>query len=386
MKSDNLFDTKFSFLDFVKIMLLVVTGFSTFNIVDIITPDGAFAVVREWAAVLVVEGAFIGFEWATSKARNQRQVTFATIGFFCSLLVIGLFAAASGLLEFGGKNLVQQPFGSVMGLSLTFGDAVAGGALAVLVVWILTLAAIYRFYSLNDPDMRMEIRQVALNESVDTEAENALKVALQKAAPTIASGRALASVQTKYAAEMSPAQMQAMMTAMSEALERSYAVKPDLNYRAPVKPISAMGQLGNALAGKVAGFAQRISGAIPADPDMPIIPKQLQVVAISAGSPAPKVEPTAEEVVEDFLSGLPEMTPFPTGEEAAEPEPLGELDDLLARAARASYEKNDEAARALFERAYGVAQTRGERERVHQLMTFRGLTEVVFRDQPFQKW
>jgi predicted component of type VI protein secretion system len=173
---------------------------------------------------------------------------------------------------------------------------------------------------------------------------------------------------------------------MSEALERSYAVKPDLNYRAPVKPISAMGQLGNALAGKVAGFAQRISGAIPADPDMPIIPKQLQVVAISAGSPAPKVEPTAEEVVEDFLSGLPEMTPFPTGEEAAEPEPLGELDDLLARAARASYEKNDEAARALFERAYGVAQTRGERERVHQLMTFRGLTEVVFRDQPFQKW
>lgn len=108
--------------------------------------------------------------------------------------------------------------------------------------------------------------------------------------------------------------------------------------------------------------------------------------AVSSGSPAPKVESTAEEVVEDFLSGLPEMTPFPTGEEAAEPEPLGELDGLLARAARASYEKNDEAARELFARAYGVAQTRGERERVHQLMTFRGLTEVVFRDQPFQKW
>lgn len=308
MKSDNLFDTKFTFLDFVKIMLLVVTGFSTFNIVDIITPDGAFAVVREWAAVLVVEGAFIGFELATSKARNQRQVTFATIGFFCSLLVIGLFAAASGLLEFGGNNLVEQPFGSVMGLSLTFGDAVAGAALAVLVGWILTLAAIYRFYSLNDPDMRMEIRQVALNESVDTEAENALKVALQKAAPTIASGRALASVQSKYADEMSPAQMQAMMQAMSEALEKSYAVKPDLEYRPAPKRESALSQLGHAVAGKVSGIATRMQGAIPADPKMPLIPKELQTVGVAPADTVPSQyqDPSVrfymeEQVILDFV-------------------------------------------------------------------------------------
>jgi len=52
MKSDNLFDTKFSFLDFVKIMLLVVTGFSTYNIVDVMTPAGPLDWIRKWAVVV----------------------------------------------------------------------------------------------------------------------------------------------------------------------------------------------------------------------------------------------------------------------------------------------------------------------------------------------
>ena len=40
---DNLFDKDFTMLDAVKILLLIVTAFSTWNVVALMTPDTSFA-------------------------------------------------------------------------------------------------------------------------------------------------------------------------------------------------------------------------------------------------------------------------------------------------------------------------------------------------------
>jgi hypothetical protein len=104
---DNLFDTKITPLDIVKILLLIVTCFSTFNIIELMTPPGPFAWVRELAAVGIVEGSFLGFEFATKDAKNKTQMQYSTIGFFMSLTVIALFAGVSGLIEFGGPTLLK---------------------------------------------------------------------------------------------------------------------------------------------------------------------------------------------------------------------------------------------------------------------------------------
>ena len=101
-KFDNLFDKKVTFLDVIKFLLLVVTLFSTWNIISLITPPSPLAWVRIVAAVGVVEGAFLGFEFATSAAKTRQQTQYATIGFFCSLAVIAIFALPVWLvLHFG---------------------------------------------------------------------------------------------------------------------------------------------------------------------------------------------------------------------------------------------------------------------------------------------
>ena len=227
MKNDNLFDTQFTFLDVVKILLLIVTMFSTWNVVDIMTPDTSFSFVRELAAVGVVEGAFLGFEMATSKAKSKRQVKFATIGFFCSLAVIGLFAGMSGILEFGGEGLLASSVGVWLGLQWFAKDVVMVAALVVLVAWIVTLAALYRLYSLNDPDKKQELEKIALNEEVTVEANKALKIALDKASPVIASARARASIKKDYAGELNLEELKNLERDISVALNMQYNI-PDV--------------------------------------------------------------------------------------------------------------------------------------------------------------
>ena len=290
MKSDNLFDTKFSFLDFVKIMLLVVTGFSTYNIVDVFTPDGSLDWIRKWAAVLVVEGAFVGFEWATANAKCRRQVTFATVGFFCSLVVIGLFAGASGLLEFGGKNLVDQPFGTLLGLSLTFGDAISGGALTILVIWILTLASIYRFYSLNDPDAKAEIERNVLYEDMANEDTAALRTAYKRAAPVVASNRALANIQDRFKGELGEAMMGQTLDDVRSTLAEKYQREVDLPTAPQEAAPSLRQRVTQALRDKAKTFiTPHTDTQIEADPRMPIIPKY-EATTVTPTTPAQMVE------------------------------------------------------------------------------------------------
>ena len=50
IKNDTLFDGNFTWLDGMKIALLVLTMFSTWSIVDLVTPDVPLAFVRELAA------------------------------------------------------------------------------------------------------------------------------------------------------------------------------------------------------------------------------------------------------------------------------------------------------------------------------------------------
>jgi len=92
VKNDTLFDGNFTWLDGMKIALLVLTMFSTWSVVDLVTPDVPLAFVREMAALIIVEGAFLAFEYATSTAKSKKQVDYATKGFFASLIVIVSFA------------------------------------------------------------------------------------------------------------------------------------------------------------------------------------------------------------------------------------------------------------------------------------------------------
>jgi len=222
MKSDNLFDTQFSFLDAVKILLLIVTMFSTWNVVALMTPDSPFAFVREIAAVGVVEGAFLGFEAATAKARSRRQVQFATIGFFCSLAVIGIFAGVSGLLEFGGEALLLSSGGTWLGMAWLVKDWVMVLSLVILVAWIIVLASLYRLYSLNDPDKRAELQRIEIEETVITEGNEALKSALAAARPMVAAHRAIAKVEKDYSGELSPANMARMTHSVKANLTEKY--------------------------------------------------------------------------------------------------------------------------------------------------------------------
>lgn len=234
---DNLFDTKFTFLDAVKILLLIVTAFSTWNVVDLMTPDGSLSFVREVAALGVVEGAFLGFEFATANAKNKRQVNFATWGFFCSLAVIGLFAAGSGLLEFGGEALLSQSAGEWLGLQWMARDVVMVSALIVLVVWIVVLASIYRFYSLADPEKEAELALNLLDEEVTRESNNATKIALEKARPDIASSRAVAHVKSKYKDVLGMEEMADLTRRVATRLKENYSpadktvvVDPELGF------------------------------------------------------------------------------------------------------------------------------------------------------------
>lgn len=221
-KSDNLFDTTFTFLDAVKLLLLVVTLFSTWNVVDILTPDSSVAFIREIAAVGMVEGAFLGFEAATKNAKSKRQKQFSTIGFFCSLAVIGMFAATSGLLEFGGDILLLAPAGSWLGMDWLVKDWVIVGSLGVLVGWIVALAALYRLYSLNDPDLKAGLDRMEIEETVSTEANEALKLALRDARPVIASHRALAAISLNYSGELKPAEMEKLKQDVQAHLNEKY--------------------------------------------------------------------------------------------------------------------------------------------------------------------
>lgn len=240
---DNLFDTKITWLDVVKILMLIVTAFSTWSIVDIMTPNVPLAFIREIASVAVVEGAFIGFEFATRDARNKNQMRFATIGFFASLAVIGLFAAASGILEFGGETLLSQSAGAIFGMALTVGDAVKLASLTVLVVWFVCLASIYRLYSLEDPDKIAEITKLELNGNVASEANTALRKALEHVKPIVAIARAQAAVKADYANELDPAQLAALSREIGAELRAHYGQPAEPTQ--PTQPQTPAGVLTN---------------------------------------------------------------------------------------------------------------------------------------------
>jgi hypothetical protein len=219
---DNLFDKEFTVLDVVKILLLVVTAFSTWNVIDLMTPNTSLSFVREFAALGVVEGAFLGFEMATARAKSRRQTKFATIGFFCSLVVIGVFAGVSGLLEFGGPELLAQNMGQWLGITWFVKDVVMVSSLVTLVVWIVVLAALYRMYSLNDPDKRAELDRIELDEEVTEESNKATRIALQRAQPTIASARARAHVKDKYTGEVGLGEMEKLLERVDTRLQENY--------------------------------------------------------------------------------------------------------------------------------------------------------------------
>jgi hypothetical protein len=227
---DNLFDGKFTYLDGVKIALLIVTAFSTWNVVGIMTPDSSWSWVRQIAALFVVEGAFIGFEFATSDAKSRRQVRWATIGFFCSLTVISLFSGLSGLLEFGGDSLMTQHAGDWLNLSWTVGDSVQASSLLTLVLWIALLASIYRIYSLNDPDKRAELDGIEINEEVSSEANKARRIAQRNVSPVVAGHRALANIRSLYSSEMSADEMDKLLEEVADTLKTNYSVRPDTKF------------------------------------------------------------------------------------------------------------------------------------------------------------
>lgn len=257
MQKDNLFDGKFTFLDAVKIALLIVTGFSTWNVVEIMTPDGSWAWVRQLAALIVVEGAFLGFEYATADAKSKRQVRWATIGFFCSLTVISLFAGLSGLLEFGGVTLMTQHAGDWLGLSWSVGDAVRASSLLTLVVWIAILASIYRIYTLNDPDKRAELLRIENDEFVSKEADTARKNVNGKVANVVAGHRTLADIRSRYTDEMSPEQMKVLLDDVADSLKKNYAVRPDTGFIHAETPVqeSVFGKLASKVKDRVGNWA-----------------------------------------------------------------------------------------------------------------------------------
>lgn len=296
MQKDNLFDSEFTFLDAVKILLLIVTAFSTWNIIDIMTPAGSFSWIRELAAVGVVEGAFIGFEWATSGAKSKRQVKFATIGFFCSLVVISFFAGMSGLLEFGGTALLEQSAGTWLTLNLNVDDLVKVTAMLTLVVWIATLASIYRFYSLNDPEQISNLARIELDESVTIEGNAALKVALGNAKPMIASARAVARIRSQYADELTAGQMTQLLVDVSNALEHSYSVKVDTSYQPPAPTAPAPSLARQALNKVMEKFTP---APIAADPEMPILAQDKTVYESETAASELHYHPTTAPISEN---------------------------------------------------------------------------------------
>jgi len=220
---DSLFDNKITPLDVIKILMLIVTGFSTFNIVDIMTPDGTWAWIREWAAVGIVEGAFLGFEYATMKAKNNEQVTFATLGFFVSLTVIAMFAGLSGVLEFGGPSLLESGIGNWAGIAWKVRDLIMILATLTTVAWIVMLASIYRIYDLCDPDKQAELQKSKLNGDVIAEANSAMERALEKATPVIAIERAVARMKKDYGDELTFEQLEALEFNVRSHLQTTYA-------------------------------------------------------------------------------------------------------------------------------------------------------------------
>ncbi len=223
-KNDSLFDGKWTWLDTIKVALLIVTAFSTWNIVDLITPDMSLSFVRELAALVVVEGAYLAMEYATSNAKSKKQVDYATKGFFASLFVIVAFALTSGALEFGGDALLLQPAGVFMGLEMLARDWVMVAVLSILAVWIGGLGSIFRLYSLADPEKISELATISLNETVATEANAALTTALEKARPVIATARAVAHVREQYASELKPDELAGLVRDVKAHLDDHYAV------------------------------------------------------------------------------------------------------------------------------------------------------------------
>ncbi len=235
MKSNNLFDNKITFLDVVKIFLLIVTMFSTWMVVDILTPPSNLAFIREIAAVLVVEGAFLGFEAATKNAKSKEQVKLATIGFFCSLAVISIFAATSGLLEFGGESLLTASAGNWLNMAWTVKHWVITISLGILVAWIAGLATIYRLYSLADPDERAAIDRIAIEETVTTEANEALKAALAEAKPVVATARAIAKIRKDFEGELTPDAITKLEADVKRTLNAHYyPTKPAKEKETPI--------------------------------------------------------------------------------------------------------------------------------------------------------
>jgi hypothetical protein len=218
---DNLFDMHITPLDVVKVLLLVVTMFSTWNIISLITPNEPFAFVREIAAVGMVEGAFLGFEYATKEAKNKMQMQYSTVGFFVSLTVIALFAGVSGLVEFGGDGLLKQPGGQFMGIAWTVKDWVMLAALLVTVGWIFILAGIYRLYSLADSDKEAELNRNQTYGDMKKASNEALKDAMKQARPTVSIQRALSQIRTDYESELSPAQLETLLREVEHYLKSS---------------------------------------------------------------------------------------------------------------------------------------------------------------------
>lgn len=208
---DNLFDTKITPLDVVKILLLIVTMFSTWNIVDLMTPDSRWAWVREVAAVGVIEGAFLGFEYATKDAKTRGQMRYATVGFFMSLTVISIFLGASGLLEFAGPAVLTQAAGQFLGIDFTVRDWVMTTALLITVSWIFVLASIYRLYALADPDKRAELEKNQINGKMKTDSNKAFAAAMASATPVITIQRALAQIRKDHQEELTPEQLRTVL-------------------------------------------------------------------------------------------------------------------------------------------------------------------------------
>jgi hypothetical protein len=220
-KTDNLFDGEFTFLDLIKILLLIVTMFSTANIVTILTPQSSWSWIREAAAVGMVEGAFLGFEYATAKAKSKKQVQLATIGFFCSITVIGLFAATSGLLEFGSQ-LLLAPAGNWLNINWTVSSWITVGGLIVFVAWVVGLAVIHRLYKLADPNKKAELDRIEIEEDVTTQSNEALKEALKKSTPVVATARAIAKIEKDYATELTPQRMAQLSSDVKSHLAEHY--------------------------------------------------------------------------------------------------------------------------------------------------------------------
>ena len=227
---DNLFDKRVTFLDFVKLVLLVASLFSTWHIIDLITPNGPFDFVRILAFVIVVEGSLIGFERATMYAKTALQESLATAGYFGSLAVIGVFMLVSGFLEFSGPALLTTPLGTWVGVSWTVNEVVTIFALVTVVAWVVGLATISRLFALADPDKQAGIQRNKTNGKVQTERNNAFDKAMDIAKGELSIQSALLSIEHDYSSDLTPVQMAEMKRNVEAALRAQYQ---------PVKPSAA---------------------------------------------------------------------------------------------------------------------------------------------------